>query len=91
MEMTKQMAEIADAVKENTNASLEEMKSQSRLTDEMIHHIEETHEFFESIKNTIAQHIEAECIADQQLASGVEGIQQAASLTKWITMKICFL
>ncbi|MFZ3577356.1 methyl-accepting chemotaxis protein [Virgibacillus sp. DJP39] len=73
--MLKEMATIVQTVKTNTQNVLEKINSQNQLTVEMVNYIDETNESFNTIKQAILQHIDDAKIVDQQLASGVEGIQ----------------
>ncbi|MGY0693829.1 methyl-accepting chemotaxis protein [Virgibacillus sp. FSP13] len=74
----KEMATIVETVKSNTQDVLHNMNNQNDLTMEMVHYIDETNESFETIKQTITQHIDDAKIVDNQLASGVEGVHELA-------------
>lgn len=75
VDMLKEMASIVQTVKSNTQDVLKNMNNHNELTVEMVSYIDETNDSFETIKQAILQHIEDAKIVDEQLASGVEGIQ----------------
>lgn len=75
VDMLKEMASIVQTVKSNTQDVLKNMNNQNELTVEMVSYIDETNGSFETIKQAILNHIEDAKIVDQQLASGVDGIQ----------------
>ncbi|RDW19850.1 methyl-accepting chemotaxis protein [Oceanobacillus chungangensis] len=78
VEILSEMNSIVENTKKITINVLEEINSQSNLTNQMVNDIYNTNDSFETIKQTLHKHIDDARVVDQQLASGINGINENA-------------
>jgi len=74
VEMIKEMSTVVDQAKTDTQYVLHDITNQNELSEEMVQKIESTNDAFETINQLLMQHIEDAEMVDNQLASGIQGI-----------------